>query len=258
MDKQISVSLFHTKDAQSSNISVEVGTGVETFATLSRETAFIANDSWQSIGPILGAAEMASASDITLLDVPDVFLAGIKKRIEGGDNDLLDALGPLSRVLSDWLVDQKLSFHTKLLGSGITFHGPGQRSTAYDPVHGEYRGLHIDDHEKAPLDQRGACFLLLNVNLGDASRFLQFIPLTVEGLRLTLHQDCGLNTEGLSAKDLKNAFFTSNPNTIVWRVAIPPGAAYLAQTQNLIHDGATNTVGLDDVSLQLAFSIRRD
>jgi hypothetical protein len=54
-----------------------------------------------------------------------------------------------------------------------------------------------------------------------------------------------------SIRHLTAAFFRSYPDYPVVRVTLPPGHAYVAVTQYVIHDGATNTLGQPDVAFLL-------
>jgi hypothetical protein len=61
-------------------------------------------------------------------------------------------------------------------------------------------------------------------------------------------EESGHAVSGESANDLRDAFFAAFPDYPVLRVRLQPGQAYLCNTQNTVHDGATNDEGLPDLS----------
>lgn len=123
---------------------------------------------------------------------------------------------------------------------------PGQRSTAFDHDNGWRMGLHIDDHQKLPLSDRDQARILCAANLGFAERHLQLVARPVADLlaRLAGHGVAAPAT----AEALKDAYLAAFPDEPVHRITLPPGHGYLCNTQNTIHDGATNDEGLPDVS----------
>jgi hypothetical protein len=129
----------------------------------------------------------------------------------------------------------------------LVVNRPGQLSTAFDPRSGRFIGLHIDSHQALSLRDRERGMTLLAVNVGFAERYLHFVNLPVTEL-VDLVLACG---EPLpqSAPALKDAFFRNCPDYPVVRIALPPGHGYLCNTQDTIHDGASNDQGLPDVCL---------
>jgi hypothetical protein len=127
------------------------------------------------------------------------------------------------------------------------------RSTSFDHTRGEFIGLHIDNHDKLLLGRRRDAFQLLCLNLGQAERHFQFVNLGISDLVAHLDTDA-VDAEARYGKawQLTSDFFQKWPNYPVVRVTLPPNYGYIAVTQHLIHDGATNSAGHPDVALLLA------
>jgi hypothetical protein len=130
----------------------------------------------------------------------------------------------------------------------LMLNPPYLDSTSYDYEHERFIGLHIDTHQ--PLADRRDGFQLCGINVGRAERFFYFIDLGVE----ELFQKLGISgKEGeMPIKQLTETFLSRFPDTPVYRITLAPGEAYLAVTQNLIHDGASNQKGEEDASFFLA------
>jgi hypothetical protein len=127
------------------------------------------------------------------------------------------------------------------------------RSTSFDHARGEFIGLHIDNHDKFLLGRRRDAFQLLCLNLGQAERHFQFVNLGISDLVARLDTDLlDAETRYGKAWQLTSDFFQKWPHYPVVRVTLPPNYGYIAVTQYLIHDGATNSAGHPDVALLLA------
>ncbi|WP_432139208.1 hypothetical protein [Streptomyces sp. bgisy154] len=129
-------------------------------------------------------------------------------------------------------------------------HRPGLVSTAYNYERRTFMGLHLDNHEDFPLTERHRSLLLTVANLGFTDRYVHFVNLRTTDLMLMLA--AGGHAVPETGHALKNAFFTAFPAHPVLRLRLRPGQAYLVNTQDVLHDGATNTVGLPDVSFLTA------
>jgi hypothetical protein len=130
-------------------------------------------------------------------------------------------------------------------------------STACDHSRGHYIGLHIDNHDKLPLGKRRHAFQLLCLNLGQAERHLFFINIGAPDLAAQFELDPARADERYAeAWRLTNDFFVQNPAYPVVRITLPPDYAYIAVTQNFIHDGGTNVSGYPDIAMLLAGQYR--
>ncbi|MFF3014528.1 hypothetical protein [Streptomyces sp. NPDC057939] len=129
-------------------------------------------------------------------------------------------------------------------------HGPGLVSTAYNYEQRTFMGLHLDNHEDHALAERHRSLLLTVTNLGTADRWVHFVNLRAVDLMRML-ADTGREVPN-TGHALKNAFVAAFPSQPVLRVRLRPGQAYLVNTQDVLHDGATNTDGDADVSFLTA------
>jgi hypothetical protein len=116
-------------------------------------------------------------------------------------------------------------------------HDRARRATLGDRNSGCYIGLHFDSWDQLPLEERDSASNRICLNLGKEDRYLLFINLTVADI-LQLIESLG-EAKITSANALKNRFLKLYPDYPVIKVRVSPGEAYIAPTENMIHDGSS-------------------
>src|SRR5205807_3464882 len=109
-------------------------------------------------------------------------------------------------------------------------------------------GLHLDGWSELPADQRSDAPNRLCVNLGDEARRLLFINLPLRQLMAHL-MAAGSNLQGSGPTDIGRLFMRTFPSYPVVSVEVHPGEAYIAPTEDVIHDGASDRMKAADVTL---------
>lgn len=121
------------------------------------------------------------------------------------------------------------------------FNMPNLDATAYVPQHDYYMGLHVDYLAGQSIFMRDNTENRISINLGAEERYLLYINLTIGDILnfLNIQDECSIDS-------VVARFFNRYPDYPVIRLKINPGEAYIAPTQNLIHDGigARNNVDL--------------
>lgn len=116
------------------------------------------------------------------------------------------------------------------------------RSATRESTTARFVGLHMDSWDRAPLEARKFCQNRLCLNLGPGARAFQFVALQADELRRRALQIPADPAHPLD-RDLLSRFLRKNPDLPVLRFRLGPGQAYIAPTENLIHDACT----LDDL-----------
>ncbi len=139
-----------------------------------------------------------------------------------------------------------------LEGAGLAARPGGLLSTTREETRGCHIGLHLDSWEQLPLDQRHRAGNRISINLGREERSLLFVNLPVEDmvflLRAILPEE-RFRACLRRATDFVQEFLRCHPAYPVVRVRVAPGEAYLAPTENMIHDGCTEGARCLDVTL---------
>ena len=137
----------------------------------------------------------------------------------------------------------------------LVIHRPHQRSTAFNYDTNTFMGLHIDNHQRYPLTERWRSYHLSCVNLGSTYRYFQFVNLTTLDLLDCLYPPGSYDDLSLlTTHSLKSRFLSQYPHYPIFRVRLEPGQGYICNTQDTIHDGATNENDAPDVSFLFSFS----
>jgi hypothetical protein len=124
---------------------------------------------------------------------------------------------------------------------GILPRPPGLQTVSVDIDTHAFLGLHVDNCYNFALDRREYSPNRACVNLGSEDRFFLF-------MNISLGQMCKLMSDDLSGEKMFMAKFSSYP---VIRVRIRPGEAYIAPTENIVHDGSSIDMNTIDITLSL-------
>jgi hypothetical protein len=136
---------------------------------------------------------------------------------------------------------------------GLRFHGAfaspmGKRtSTFLDSVESpRHLGMHVDTGDAAGASglAREKCRRRLCVNAGESARYFLFVPVRVSSLA-----KCGGEEASLDADRFTTAFLSANRDHPIIRLRVDPGEAYVASTEDLIHDATTEPMTTVDISL---------
>ncbi|WP_454798682.1 radical SAM protein [Novosphingobium lindaniclasticum] len=191
-------------------------------------------------------------------------------------------VAPLSRVFADFGTSQSLAnyrdhtahpdWHTAydLLSAHIAAHHSldageprvvrlgsaetGKTTVTKDAIRGRegehYVGMHVDSWTGLPLAEREHAQNRICVNLGRSPRSFLFVNLSLARMHAVLH---GTSLAGTAyyGSDLGHAFLRAFPNYPVVRLTIEPGEAYIAPTENLIHDATTLGMISPDLALHM-------
>jgi hypothetical protein len=111
-------------------------------------------------------------------------------------------------------------------------------------------GMHLDSWDKSPLRRRHLSRNRLCINLGREDRFFLFINLTLMemfyALGLSEPQDIYKHYRGTN---LGYEFMLRYPDYPVVKIKVSPQEAYIAPTDNLIHDASTIGKNYPDITL---------
>lgn len=118
---------------------------------------------------------------------------------------------------------------------------------------GRYNGLHVDNWDNLDLDSRHLATNRICINIGKDDRYFMFLPLSLMDIASVLSEEMGPNWEAPRPYSvIGRQFMERFPDIPTIRCRLAPGEAYIAPTENLVHDGSS--VGQSDIDEQ--FTIR--
>lgn len=124
---------------------------------------------------------------------------------------------------------------------GLAIRRPGLLTSTFDHSNGGFVGLHVDSFFANVLERRGVSPNRLCVNAGTEPRRLLFTNLPLSRCR-TMLADAGCHDPLMDeprTKGLSRLFFEWFPDYPVLDLRVDPGEAYIAPTEDMIHDSST-------------------
>ena len=136
--------------------------------------------------------------------------------------------------------------------NAIAINKPGLHTVTFDHKESKYIGLHIDSFDKDHPWKRRFSSNRICINISTEDRYFVFINKTILSIVKEIEQ---LQPESipkethLDISKLAYYFAICKPHYPVVRVKCPPGYAYIAPTENIIHDGSSENQTQLDVSI---------
>ena len=115
---------------------------------------------------------------------------------------------------------------------GVSRRPSGLRTSTFDAENGVRIGMHLDSWDRGALSKRQFGRVRLCINLGARRRSLLFMPFDVRTVRAAL-----AGADDFNSANIGERFCSRFRQAPVLRLDVPPGHAYIAPTENLIHDG---------------------
>jgi hypothetical protein len=128
---------------------------------------------------------------------------------------------------------------------GLSERPSGLRTSTFDVSTNRRLGLHLDSWDRTALHQRHTARVRLCVNLGRRSRSLLFLPYDIGMVAAALEADGPLPP----GTNLGARFCAAFPDVPVFESVVAAGCAYLAPTDNLIHDGCSEASDEPDLTI---------
>lgn len=229
----------------------ETDTRFEPGARIAREPWQAANiDELTAAGVRLGRGEPHET--VALVQVPSSTIMRLRtaralSRRPGHKTQAATALARAMRSLWSALPEAAQWFgqETERMDIGFSATAAGSGNTTVNHDSGRLVGLHFDSWDRLPPLQRWKGHNRICINLGAGRRALQFVPMQsatiVDALRrrgVDVLVDREALRDSSGRLDLARRFLEVCPKAPVLRLMIHPGEAYIAPTENLIHDGA--------------------
>jgi len=136
----------------------------------------------------------------------------------------------------------------KLEVLGVSVKEPGLPTVTVNRKIERRIGLHLDSWDRLPLSKRDEARNRLSINIGEDDRYLLFLPLTVSSI-IDYFDEQELSEH--NPTQLMRRYMYMNEDNPIVKVRVGPGEAYIAPTENMIHDATT--VGQSAYDFNISF-----
>jgi hypothetical protein len=148
-------------------------------------------------------------------------------------NDYQKFLAEITKVIDFYKLTQDYVLHHLCVKKANLY------TVTYNNMQENFIGLHIDSWEGREFENRGKVRNRLCINFSKESRYFFFVNLPIEKIKAIVEKQQSHYTNRVNVYDYIYAFLASNPNYPICRLEIKPLEAYIAPTENIIHDGST-------------------
>jgi hypothetical protein len=190
---------------------------------------------WQDSG-------VTNVDFVGITSIPSELLVALRKLVsDADDKDALRQLEP-RRIrefigpLIDYLRD-RFAYKSEPFNHGIHVHLPGRETVTVNTANGKYLGLHLDSWDRYPVEARARSLNRICVNIGAEPRHLLFLNLSLMNVARLARES--QETADSAYDSVGPAFMSRFPGYPIVKMRIAPGEAYIAPTDNVIHDAST-------------------
>lgn len=177
---------------------------------------------------------------VALASIPSIFVGRLRKYLVRGQalwpnqSAVAAAAAPLISYLSRRYHCPEPIIH------GVAVHAAALTTATWDRDLGGFLGLHVDHWDGLPLEGRHRSLIRVSVNIGWTPRYFLFLNLSLVEMRdLILRYRHRFRHGNFGAASVGSAFMLQFGDYPIVRLRVEPGEAYIAPTDNLIHDAST-------------------
>jgi hypothetical protein len=236
------------------------------------EDSFLPKENWRLLSLteskilISNKSQHNIGNSISVIKIPHIMLEGLKKTLVVDYSVLTDKKQVSCKISQKDIYGEKvdaviryIEAHTNtsyesIQSLGIQASVPGLITTTKDLTQylpqTPYVGIHLDSWEKQPLKRRHSSRNRLCINIGEETRYFLFINLSIlqifHMLELKDPEDIPQYYRGTA---LPNLFLKKYPNYPICKLSLEPNEAYIAPTENMLHDATSVGKTVPDVSL---------
>ena len=128
----------------------------------------------------------------------------------------------------------------KIMPLGEAKNPAKMATTTLNPKLNEFLGLHVDTWEDVSMNQRERSMNRISVNIGKDPRYFLFLPIAVTEIADVMANEIRAgNVPEQDVSRIGRMFMERFPHFPVVRCRLAPYEAYIAPTENLVHDGST-------------------
>ena len=136
---------------------------------------------------------------------------------------------------------------------GASENPPNLKTVTINRDIGRFNGLHVDNWDGKDLSSRHLATNRICINIGRGDRYFLFLPVSLIGMATFLATEMEPDWQPPRRHtEIGRQFMERFPDMPTVRCRLGPGEAYIAPTENLVHDGSS--IGQSEIDEQ--FTIR--
>jgi hypothetical protein len=173
------------------------------------------------------------ANAIAILKLPRELTDDFCQAIRNTDNDTLatDLLRKLAKIC-----ELGKSVHC----IGVNENRADLKTVTINRAINRFIGLHVDNWDRLELHALHLSTNRICINIGNSDRYFLFVPISLMDMAGLLTEDIGPHWQAPRRHtDLGRQFLARFPEVPTVRCRLAPGEAYIAPTENLMHDGSS-------------------
>jgi hypothetical protein len=149
----------------------------------------------------------------------------------------------------DEYVDGLLVIKQSKQKHNIIINPAGMETLTVNTNTGNLTGMHVDDWDQLALGELHKSRNRICINLGLQDRFFLYVNLTLTRIRDLLAEKTDFSKSG--KRQIAAYFYSHFPEYPIIKLRVKPFEAYIAPTENVIHDGCTEGIVYKDIQLTL-------
>ena len=173
------------------------------------------------------------ANTVAIVSLRDAFTDELRDSIRNVSTETLEAdlLEPLRKICE---------LGEPVHCSGASENPPNLKTLTINRDINRFNGLHVDNWDGMDLSSRHLATNRICINIGKGDRYFLFLPLSLMEIAALLAKMMEPAWEPPRRYSLIGRQFMERfPDVPVIRCRLSPGEAYIAPTENLVHDGSS-------------------
>lgn len=235
----LSVVNFDCGPVEPWRVELSAGTiraGAADYAGRYKSTAHLPAPPWRGVR-VADATTPNRSPRLGYFSVPEDLLVSLRGLISDPPTFTRDQAIRAAVPLGEYLT-HRFGAREPLIVHGLNYAAGHLETVTVNPKTGRYIGLHIDSWDGNEFEERRNARTRISVNIGHSARYLLVLNVAFDTAAELIQKALGLKRLPRPYRVLP-ALFLFFPEIPVLRIKIEPGEAYVADTDNLIHDAST-------------------
>jgi hypothetical protein len=191
-----------------------------------------------------------TARSVSIVKLPGDFSQERREAIRSAEDEAIDVhlVQPLHTICE---LGEPLSCN------GPSANPPNLKTVTFNHDLGRLNGLHVDNWDGLDLENLHLSTNRICLNIGEGDRYFLFLPVSLLEMTHLMSEEMGDDWDPPGRyTSIGRLFMERFPEVPVIRCRLAPGEAYIAPTENLVHDGSSEGQDKPDEQITIRGHIR--